>query len=100
MYVHVVLVPIRKREHFVFPIRKLTLYPSRLATDEELQLVHTKEFIDKIKLCSDDCYNQFYRPPENFPTYTSNSAFTAAACAVGGLLGVVDAVCSGKVTIR
>lgn len=72
--------------------------PSRKATDEELNLVHTESYIDNVKgyrssapiVCE---IEEFY------PTYVCDDTYEAAAVAVGGCLNLVDAVMTNQVGV-
>ncbi|MDR6227443.1 acetoin utilization protein AcuC [Desmospora profundinema] len=77
------------------------LMPPRMATDEELALVHTPEYIEVVKRADDGTI-----PPERLEEYglhtEDNPVFPgihqAAALVVGGTLEAAEAVMSGRCT--
>ena len=68
----------------------------RMATEEELSLVHDKEYIQEVKTYSLDGQNPC-KLPERWPTYVSEHVYGASTCAVGSLLNMVDSVCTNQV---
>ncbi len=71
---------------------KLTLIPSRFASLEEVEMVHTPEYIDKIM---DTAGEQLrYLDPD---TVTSERSYEAAFSAVGGTLQAVDKVVTSEI---
>jgi acetoin utilization deacetylase AcuC-like enzyme len=74
-------------------LAKMLSIPTREATEEELRMVHTQSYIEKVKrVCADAPEvlgpDVFILTPESFP---------AALLAVGGGFAAVDAIQGGKV---
>lgn len=75
------------------------IVPARIATDEELLLVHDKEYIEAVKLAeagelSDVAAENFGLGTEDTPIFPN--MHEASAFLVGGTLTAVDQVMSGK----
>ena len=71
----------------------------RLATDSELEMVHSRSYIDEVKGYSSETNQNACKLPEQWPTYVSSGAYESAACAVGCLLNMVDLVMTGEVSL-
>ena len=75
---------------------------SRLATEEELALVHDRAYIQQVidyKGLQPGDDNRVCKIEEKWPTYVSKAVYETSASAVGSLLQLTDAVCSQKVAI-
>lgn len=71
--------------------------PFRLATEEELQLVHGEKHIEDMKSTSETSAGDLIRLEQKFDSvFFSTGSYTAALTAVGCLLEVVDRVGEGK----
>ncbi|ELU01509.1 hypothetical protein CAPTEDRAFT_173494 [Capitella teleta] len=74
--------------------------PSRLATDDELSLVHTAKYIEQLKQYGSLPAESMENPckiEEKWPSYISNDVFISSSVAVGCALQLTDAVCTNKV---
>jgi len=72
---------------------RLTRIDPRAATDEELLLVHTKEYLRTVR--ADVAADRRYLSTGDTPL--CKDSLTAALLAAGGILAAVDAVAAGKV---
>lgn len=70
----------------------------RAATDAELLLVHTADYVEEVKGYKSEATEKVFSIPENWPSYTSDHAFLSASWAVGCVLNMVTAVMSGQVS--
>lgn len=71
---------------------------SRFAIDQEIELCHSKEYIQSIRSLkekNDDELKELSRNPNS--VYFNSATFECASMATGCLLEVVDQVCSEKV---
>jgi acetoin utilization deacetylase AcuC-like enzyme len=71
---------------------KCTLIPPRLATKEELALIHRPSYIDSVARTAGKSYTSL--DPD---TSTTEESYTVARLAAGGLLNAIDDVIAGKV---
>ena len=71
----------------------------RMATDEELEIVHDKDYIQNVKKYSSKSKDDVCKLEEQWKTYTSDFTYDASACAVGSLLNLVDAIYKTQVCL-
>lgn len=73
------------------------LVPSRIATDEEIGLIHTKEHIEEVKSYERLTAEELKQKENSLNSvYLSKNVFLCAALAAGCTLNVVDEVLSGN----
>ena len=66
--------------------------PPRFATEEEIEFVHTPEYISRVAATADQPHTML--DPD---THTSPKSYEAAKLAVGGLLESIDGVMNGEI---
>jgi acetoin utilization deacetylase AcuC-like enzyme len=74
---------------------KLRKVPARAAMDDELLLVHSEDYIEKVKKWS--ASSETYLDREKWSPYRSPYVLESARTAAGGLIDLVNAVAEGKV---
>ncbi|ORY06291.1 Arginase/deacetylase [Basidiobolus meristosporus CBS 931.73] len=79
-------------------LEKCLRIPAREATDEEIQLVHSKEHHEEVASISDLNYKDLKTTASQYNSiYLSNESGYCARLSCGGVIEMVDAVYTGKV---
>jgi histone deacetylase 6 len=78
--------------------QQCTPIESRYATEEEIQLCHTKDYIEKIKLLKKKTIEELLAMSKNPDSvYYNSETYECALLAAGCVINCVDQVCSKKV---